>query len=95
MKMKKKDFVPASQYIQVSTGEVIRILRGKKGWTQEDLAKRSGVNAKNISLLENNRIDIGKNYFFILVVLDCDIGIRCTSNSLLYAFSFIICSLPD
>ena len=36
------------------------MLRGLKGWTQEELAVRSGINAKNISLLENDRIEIGK-----------------------------------
>ena len=36
------------------------MLRELKGWTQEELARRSGINAKNISLLENDRIDIGK-----------------------------------
>lgn len=44
----------------VTTGEVIQILREKKGWTQEELARRSGINANNISLLENDRVDIGK-----------------------------------
>jgi transcriptional regulator with XRE-family HTH domain len=36
------------------------MLRELKGWTQEELAHRAGINAKNISLLENDRIDIGK-----------------------------------
>ena len=55
-----KEFSPAKKHAVVSTGEAIRMLRDLKGWTQEELAKRSGVNAKNISLLENGRIDIGK-----------------------------------
>ncbi len=59
--MKKNDeFVPAKQHTPLTTGEVIRMLRDLKGWTQEKLAAESGLNAKNISLLENNRIDIGK-----------------------------------
>ena len=58
--MKKIDFIPAKKHASVSTGEVIRMLRELKGWTQEKLAKESGINAKNISLLENNRVDIGK-----------------------------------
>jgi transcriptional regulator with XRE-family HTH domain len=36
------------------------MLRDLKGWTQQELAKRSGINATNISLLENERVDIGK-----------------------------------
>lgn len=58
--MRKSDFAPAKKRATLSTGEVIRMLRELKGWTQEELARRSGVNAKNISLLENDRVDIGK-----------------------------------
>lgn len=60
MKIDPKDFAIARPHVRVTTGEVIQILREKKGWTQEELAKRSGMHANNISLLENNRIDIGK-----------------------------------
>jgi len=59
--MKKNDeFVPATQHAILTTGETIRMLRELKGWTQEKLAEHSGLHAKNISLLENGRIDIGK-----------------------------------
>lgn len=58
--MRKNEFAPAKKRASLTTGEVIRMLRGLKGWTQEELARRSGVNSKNISLLENDRIDIGK-----------------------------------
>jgi len=58
--MNKKDFKPAKKRADVTTGQTIRMLRELKGWTQEELARRSEVNAKNISLLENDRIDIGK-----------------------------------
>ncbi len=60
MKIKKSDFKPAKQHTTLTTGEVIKMLRELKGWTQEDLSKFSSINAKNISLLENNRVDIGK-----------------------------------
>jgi len=58
--MKKNEFLPASPKISVSTGETIRMLRDLMGWTQEELAKKSGINAKNISMLENDKIEIGK-----------------------------------
>lgn len=60
MKIDKKDFTPARQHIRVTTGEVINILREKKGWTQEELARRSGISPTNLSMLENDRVDIGK-----------------------------------
>jgi transcriptional regulator with XRE-family HTH domain len=59
-KIKKEDFVPAHQHAVLKTGEVIKMLRDLKGWTQEELSKRSGIDATNISLLEHGRIEIGK-----------------------------------
>lgn len=58
--MNKNEFKPAKKRAILSTGETIRMLRKLKGWTQEELAKHSGINAKNISLLENDRVGIGK-----------------------------------
>lgn len=59
-KNKKSQFVPAKSHASIKTGEVIQMLRELKKWTQEDLAKRSGITAPNISLLENGKIEIGK-----------------------------------
>ena len=58
--MKKNEFVPAKRHAVITTGETIRMLRDLKAWTQEELAKHSSINSKNISLLENDKIDIGK-----------------------------------
>jgi len=60
MKINPKDFVPAQAHARVTSGEVIRILRDKKGWTQEELARRSGISSTNLSSLENDQVDIGK-----------------------------------
>lgn len=60
MNISKSEFGPAHQHTVLTTGEVIRMLRELKEWTQEDLAKYCSINAKNISLLENNKIEIGK-----------------------------------
>lgn len=54
------EFIPATSHTSLSTGEVIRMLRELKEWTQEELATRSGIRPTNLSALENNRIDIGK-----------------------------------
>ena len=58
--MKSKSFVAAEPHATLTTGEVIRMLRELKEWTQKELAKRSGISVTNISLLENDRVDIGK-----------------------------------
>lgn len=36
------------------------MLRDLKGWTQSELARRSSITATNISLLENDHVEIGK-----------------------------------
>jgi transcriptional regulator with XRE-family HTH domain len=56
----KNEFVPAKAHDKLTTGEVIRMLRELKGWTQAELARRSGISATNISLLENEKVEIGK-----------------------------------
>jgi transcriptional regulator with XRE-family HTH domain len=57
---KRKEFVPAGRHAMLTTGEVIRMLRELKGWTQAELAERCGISTTNISLLENARVEIGK-----------------------------------
>lgn len=54
------DFLPAKSHETLTTGEVIRMLRELKEWTQEELAARSGISSTNLSALENGRVDIGK-----------------------------------
>jgi len=54
------DFKPAKSHAVLNTGEVIRMLRELNGWTQVELAKHSGINAPNLSLLENEKIEIGR-----------------------------------
>ena len=56
----KKEFAAAKRHAKLTTGEVIKMLRELKGWTQEELSKRCGLNAANISMLEHDRLDIGK-----------------------------------
>ena len=56
----KAEFVQAKPHAVLTTGEVIRMLRELKGWTQAELASRCGIRATNISLLENEKVEIGK-----------------------------------
>ena len=55
-----RDFIVAEPHIILTSGEVIRMLRELKEWTQEKLALRSGISVPNLSLLENDKVDIGK-----------------------------------
>ncbi len=67
----KENFIPAKRRAVLITGQVVKMLRELKGWTQEDLARTCGINAKNISLLENNRLDIGKKRALQLAAAFC------------------------
>ena len=60
MKSMKNTYRAAKSHAVLTTGETIRMLRELKGWTQAELARRSGINVTNISLLENEKIEIGK-----------------------------------
>jgi transcriptional regulator with XRE-family HTH domain len=55
-----EDYKPAGKHAILTTGEVIRMLRDLKEWSQKELAARCGISATNISLLENNKVEIGK-----------------------------------
>jgi transcriptional regulator with XRE-family HTH domain len=57
---KRSEFVPAKPHAKMTSGEVIRLLRDLKCWTQAELARHSGISATNLSLLENDRVEIGK-----------------------------------
>ncbi len=41
----------------ITVGERIRILRRKKGWSQYDLAEKSGVLRQTITLIETSRVN--------------------------------------
>ena len=56
----RNDFTAAEPHEALTTGQVIQMLRELKGWTQAELAGRSGVSVTNLSLLENGKVGIGK-----------------------------------
>jgi transcriptional regulator with XRE-family HTH domain len=60
MKSRKSTYIAAKSHAVLTTGETIRMLRELKGWTQAELAHRSGIGVTNLSLLENEKIEIGK-----------------------------------
>lgn len=58
--MVSKKYISEKKRASVTAGESIAMLRELKGWTQEQLAKKSGIAATNISRLENGHMDLGK-----------------------------------
>lgn len=60
MRISKKDFVEAGRSIKMTPGEMIKTLRELKEWTQVDLANKTGISQANISAIENDKVEIGK-----------------------------------
>lgn len=62
-----------NQFLYYGQGEKIRELRGKKGWTQLELAKRLAVSRSTIKRWEHNEVRIFRETWHKLVnVLDYD-----------------------
>ena len=61
----------------IELGERIKATRRAKGWSQKDLAEKSGVSRARIEALENARIaEIGfKNLMRVMNSLDLDLRI--------------------
>ena len=55
----EEKFSPAVSSVSLSTGEVLRILREKNEFSQEDLAKKTHLTQATISSLESNLINLG------------------------------------
>lgn len=60
MKIDRKDLNPAGASILMSPGEMVRVLRDLKGWSQLDLASETGISQTNLSAIENGRVQIGR-----------------------------------
>jgi transcriptional regulator with XRE-family HTH domain len=60
MKINKKDFVKAKIHAHLTPGEALRMLRELQGFTQSDLAKKTGISQSNISALESNARQMGR-----------------------------------
>ena len=61
----RKYFLEHSHII-LTCGETIVMLRSLKGWTQEQLARKSGIAATNLSRLENGHLSLGKQRAVVL-----------------------------
>lgn len=60
MKISKKDFVKAKVHIHLTPGEALKMVRELQELTQSDLAKITGISQSNISALESNVRQMGR-----------------------------------
>ena len=54
-----KDFRRAKKVVDVSVGESVRIIRELQGYSQNQLAKLTGLPQATISAIENDRVRLG------------------------------------
>ena len=64
--MRKKDFVKAKINISMTPGEMLRTLRELQELSQGELAKLTGLSQSNISALETNARQIGRERALVL-----------------------------
>ena len=54
-----KNFRRAKKVVDVSVGESVRIIRELQGYSQNELARRTGIRQSTLSAIENDRIRLG------------------------------------
>ena len=54
-----KNFKRARKVVDVSVGESVRIVRELQGYSQNELAKLTGIPQATISAIENERVRLG------------------------------------
>ncbi len=54
-----KTFRPARRRIDVSVGESVRIVRELQGYSQNELARLTGIPQATLSAIENDRVRLG------------------------------------
>ena len=54
-----KTFRPARKRMDVSVGESVRIIRELQGYSQNELARQTGIAQATLSAIENDRVKLG------------------------------------
>jgi len=56
---KMKNYRKAKKLVDVTVGESVRILRELQAMSQNELSKRTGIPQSTISVIENDRVNLG------------------------------------
>ena len=64
----KGEFVLAKKYGKLTPGKALKIYRELAGFTQVELAKKTGLNQATISSLEHDRVALGIDRAKVLAV---------------------------
>jgi transcriptional regulator with XRE-family HTH domain len=67
-----KTYRPAKKRVDVSVGESVRIMRELQGYSQNELARLSGIPQATLSAIENDRVRLGVERAKVLgIALKC------------------------
>ncbi len=66
MKRNKDTFVKAKVNIEITPGEMLKTLRELQGLSQKELSEITGISQSNISALETNVRNIGRDRALVL-----------------------------
>lgn len=66
MRINKKDFVKSKVNISITPGQMLRTLRELQGISQLELANMTGITQSNISSLETDARQIGRERALVL-----------------------------
>ena len=79
-------FRPAKRCAEVSIGESVRIVRELQGFSQNELARLSGIPQATLSAIENDRVRLGVERAKVLPA-------RCVAIPLFWFFQIGSCRL--
>jgi transcriptional regulator with XRE-family HTH domain len=66
MTLPKKEFVKARVHQAVTPGKALKMLRELQGLSQNDLARMTGISQSNISALEGDARQLGRDRALVL-----------------------------
>ena len=58
--MNKNEFIPAKVHTHITPGEALKMLRELQGLSQNQLAEITGITQSNISAIENDSRQLGR-----------------------------------
>ena len=71
-----KGYRPAKHRVVVSVGDSVRIIRELQGFSQNELAQRTGIPQATLSAIENDRVRLGVERAKVLArALKCHPGV--------------------
>ena len=71
-----KGYRPAKRRVAVSVGDSVRIVRELQGFSQNELAQRTGIPQATLSAIENGRVRLGVERAKVLArALKCHPGV--------------------